>query len=55
MSSELKRLEDFREELSERGVQQAGPMLCCAHHLEHSLREASGQLLLLDPPQSEPF
>lgn len=50
MSSEMKRLEDFREELSAEGAPQAGAMLCGSHHLEHSLREASGHLLLLETP-----
>ena len=48
MNSELKRLEDFRAELSVEGAPKMGALLCGAHHLEHSLREVSGPLLLLE-------
>lgn len=49
MDSECRRLEEFREEVSETGAAKLGAMLCAAHHLEHSLNEAGGPLLLLEP------
>lgn len=48
MNIELKRLEEFREELSPDGMEKAGAVLCGAHHLEHALTDPEGPLELLD-------
>jgi len=48
MDFEQRRLEEFREELTESGATALGALLCGAHFLEHSLGEATGSLLLLE-------
>ena len=48
MDFEQRRLEEFREELTEGGATAMGALLCGAHFLEHSLGEVSGPLLLLE-------
>lgn len=48
MEFELRRLEEFREELKDSGAPLIGALLCGAHFLEHSLGEANGPLLLLE-------
>jgi len=48
MDFEQRRLEEFKEELTEGGSTALGALLCGAHFLEHSLGEVSGPLLLLE-------
>ena len=53
MDFEQRRLEEFREELTEGGATALGALLCGAHFLEHSLGEVSGPLLLLEGGSSK--
>jgi hypothetical protein len=52
---EQRRLEEFREELTEGGATALGALLCSAHFLEHSLAEATGPLLLLEGTTTFPL
>ena len=50
-----KTAEEFRSLASEGWSPRVSAYACAAHHLEHSLREASGPLLLLDLPGAPPM
>ena len=46
----LKTAQDFRALAAENWAPKVAAYACAAHHLQHSLREATGALLLLDLP-----
>lgn len=48
----LKTAQDFRDLASESWAPRVAAYACAAHHVQHSLREATGALLLLDVPSA---